>query len=143
MAVKAAIAQSTVERKERTQGRLRPRVVSFLCAQIYAPRTAIIATDEMKSRQVRISPLVCALSSGTLLFRFVEELCPVGRDTFLSVSQCHLAVSYLFSEEVLDRVLPLEEPLRQCDMRWTALRPNVVESVSPAEFERNQVIEFA
>jgi len=96
-----------------------------------------LLTTRRRLRQGLTSPL-WTCSSGLL-----EELGPIGRDAPLRVDQVHSACSHLHRQEILNRILLLKKPLRECNVRRPALGPYVVQRVGPTEFQRDQVVQFA
>ena len=59
----------------------------------------------------------------------------MGRDTSLRFGEVHSASSHLHSQKVLDRILLLEEPLREHYSRRPALGPYVVQRVRATDFQ--------
>ena len=94
-------------------------------------------TTRRRLRQELTSPFRTRSSS------LVEELGPIGRNTSLRVDQVHSACSHLHRQEILNRILLLKKPLRECNVRRPALGPYVVQRVGPTEFQRDQVVQFA
>ena len=54
-----------------------------------------------------------------------------------AVDQFHAAFSHLHCQKIFDRILLLEKPLRECNVRRPALGPDIVQCIGPAELERD------
>jgi hypothetical protein len=96
-----------------------------------------LLTTRRRLRQGLTSPLWTRLSCR------VEKLDPIGRDAPLRVDQIHSPCFHLHRQEILDRILLLEEPLWERNVRRPALGLYVVQRVGPAELQRDQVVQFA
>jgi hypothetical protein len=82
---------------------------------------------------VRLHPLASSLWARS--HRFVEKLRPIARYALLRCAQLHSTFSNLHRLKILDRILLLEEPLRERDSGRPALGPYVVQRVGSAEFQ--------
>src|SRR5690348_8444433 len=78
---------------------------------------ALLLTTRRRLRQGLTSPLWTRLSCR------VEKLDPIGRDAPLRVDQIHSPCFHLHRQEILDRILLLEEPLWERNVRRPALGP--------------------
>ena len=97
-----------------------------------------------------------SLTSGNLLTAFAalgsmraevlrnaEKLRPVRGDFCLRLFQIHSALLHPVGQIVFDRILLFEVALRESDLIRTTLRPDVVESIGSAKFERNKMVQLA
>jgi hypothetical protein len=79
----------------------------------------------------------------TVLVSRIEVLGPVRRNPSLNCIKRYVAGFYLVRKIVLDAVLDFEVAVLESHVVRPTLRPDVAHAVRTAQFERNQVVEFA
>ena len=74
---------------------------------------------------------------------FGKILRPVGSDAFLGGLKLDIAFFHLMRQIVFNEVFLFEVALWKFGSRRTAFRPDIVESIGSAQFQRNEVVELA